>query len=96
MSKAVFASQAHVLTDIPNIGKSIAGDLLGVGIHTPADVAAMDPVAIFEALRAPMGQRHDPCVLDTFLAAKDFMNGGPALPWWHFTPLRKAQNLIPE
>jgi hypothetical protein len=56
----------------------------------------MDPIAIFEALRMPMGQRHDPCVLDTFLAAKDFMNGGPALPWWHFTPLRKAQNLIPE
>jgi DNA transformation protein len=35
-------------------------------------------------------------VLDTFLAAKDFMNGGTSQPWWHFTPLRKANKLIPE
>ena len=96
MAKAVHASQARVVTDIPNIGKSIAQDLRGLGVNTPADVAAMDPVATFEALRTPMGARHDPCVLDTFLAAKDFMNGGPAQPWWHFTPLRKAQKLIPE
>lgn len=96
MVKALHAGQAKVLTDIPNIGKSIAGDLRDLGVNTPADVAAMDPIAMYEALRIPMGERHDPCVLDTFLAAKDFMNGGPAQPWWHFTPLRKAQKLIPE
>jgi D-alanyl-D-alanine dipeptidase len=96
MPKAAHASQARVLTDIPNIGKSIAQDLRGVGIQTPADVKAMDPLATFDALRTPMGQRHDPCVLDTFLAAKDFMNGGPAQPWWHFTATRKAKKLIPE
>jgi hypothetical protein len=96
MSKVAHASQAKVLTDIPNIGKSIAQDLRGLGIHTPAEVASMNPVATYEALRTPMGARHDPCVLDTFLAAKDFMNGGSAQPWWNFTPLRKAQKLIPE
>lgn len=78
MAKAAQASQVRLLTDIPNIGKSIAQDLIGLGIRTP------------------MGQRHDLCVLDTFLAAKDFMNGGPAQPWWHFTPLRNANKLIPE
>jgi DNA transformation protein len=93
MPKATHASQAKVLTDIPNIGKSIAQDLRGLGVTTPAQVAAMDPIAVYDALRTPMGQRHDPCVLDTFLAAKDFMNGGPALPWWHFTPLRKAMKV---
>ena len=96
MPKAAHASLALVLTDIPNVGKSIAGDLRGLGVHTPADVAAMDPIAIYDALRTPMGARHDPCVLDTFLAAKDFMNGGAALPWWHFTAQRKVQKLIPE
>jgi hypothetical protein len=96
MAKASHASEARVLTDIPNIGKSIAGDLRGLGVTTPAGVAAMDPIAMYDALRTPMGERHDPCVLDTFLAAKDFMNGGPAQPWWHFTPLRKAQKLIRE
>lgn len=90
MPKAAHASQARVLTDIPNIGKSIAGDLRGLGVNTPADVAAMDPIATYEALRTPMGHRHAPCVLDTFLAAKNFMNGGPAQPWWHFTAQRKA------
>lgn len=94
--KAQHAAQALHLTDIPNIGKAMAQDLRGLGVHTPADVAVMDPLAMYHALRTPMGQRHDPCVLDTFLAAKDFMNGGPALAWWHFTPLRKAQKLIPE
>ena len=96
MTKAARASEARVLTDIPNIGKSIAQDLHGLGVSTPSDVAAMDPIAMYSALRTPMGHRHDPCVLDTFLAAKEFMNGGPVLPWWHFTPIRKANKLIPE
>ena len=90
MTKAETAAQARVLTDIPNIGVSIAQDLRGLGIATPADVAAMDPLTIFEALRDPMGQRHDPCVLDTFMAAHAFMNGGPRQPWWNFTVQRKA------
>lgn len=93
MVKALHAAQVKVLTDIPNIGKSIAQDLIGLGVHTPAQVRAMDPIAMYDALRTPMGNRHDPCVLDTFLAAKDFMNGGVALPWWHFTPIRKAMKL---
>ena len=90
MPKAIQASQARVLTDIPNIGTSIAQDLFGLGIATPADVAAMDPLTVYEALRGPMGSRHDPCVLDTFLAAHAFMRGGPRQPWWAFTAERKA------
>ena len=90
MPKAAHAAQARELTDIPNIGVSIAQDLRGLGIQTPADVAAMDPLRVYEALRGPMGQRHDPCVLDTFLAAHAFMQGGPRQPWWDFTAQRKA------
>ena len=90
MPKAVIAAQAVQLTDIPNIGRSIAADLVQAGIRTPQDVRSMDPAAIYEALRTPMGQRHDPCVLDVFLAAHDFMNGGAVRPWWAFTAQRKA------
>jgi hypothetical protein len=90
MPKAETAAAAQALTDIPNIGASIAQDLRSVGINTPQDVARMDPLAVYEALRTPMGQRHDPCVLDTFMAAKKFMNGGPRQPWWDFTAERKA------
>ncbi|EYC51620.1 mitomycin resistance protein [Hylemonella gracilis str. Niagara R] len=90
MPKAMNAQQARVLTDIPNIGKSMAEDLRGLGIATPELVRTMDPMAAYEQLRDPMGKRHDPCVLDTFLAAHDFMNGGAARPWWDFTARRKA------
>ena len=89
MPKASIASQARVLMDIPNIGKSIAQDLRGLGVNTPAEVAVMNPVAMYDALRTSMGKRHDPCVRGTFLAAKDFMNGGASKPWWHFTVERK-------
>lgn len=91
MPKAIQASQAKVLTDIPNIGVSIAKDLRGVGITTPAAVSAMDPLAVYESLRGPMGPRHDPCVLDTFISAVRFMEGAPPHPWWHYTRERKAR-----
>ena len=50
----------------------------------------MDPLATYDALRTPMGERHDPCLLDAFMAAHAFMNGGPTQPWWNFTEQRKA------
>jgi hypothetical protein len=30
-------------------------------------------------------------VLDTFMAAVAFAEGGPPLPWWAFTEARKAR-----
>ena len=90
MPKAAIASQARVLTDIPNLGKALSADLRTVGVHTPDDVRRMDPLAKYLALSVPMGHRHDPCALDVFMAAHDFMNGGAAKPWWNFTSQRKA------
>ena len=89
MPKATCAAEAKRLTDIPNIGPAAAADLVGLGIATPADVKAMDPLQACDRLRDPQGRRHDPCVLDTLMAAHDFMNGGAAQPWWHFTEQRK-------
>jgi hypothetical protein len=34
-------------------------------------------------------RRHDPCLLDTFIAAVRFMGGEPARPWWAYTAGRK-------
>ena len=90
MPKALNAAQVRQLTDIPNIGPSLAADLCSLGVTTPQQVREMDPVELYEQLRDPMGKRHDPCVLDTFMAAHDFMNGGPSQPWWNFTARRKA------
>jgi len=52
-------------------------------------VKRMDPLQAYGRLRDAQGRLHDPCVLDTLMAAHDFMNGGPAQPWWHFTAKRK-------
>jgi hypothetical protein len=40
---------------------------------------------------APDGQRHDPCLLDTFIAAVRYMEGGPKKPWWEYTAQRKRE-----
>lgn len=73
------------LEDIPNIGKSIAADLRGIGIVEPQQLLQHEPLALYLKLSGPMGKRHDPCVLYTFLAARHFMQSGEKLSWWKFT-----------
>jgi hypothetical protein len=79
------------LKDIPNVGPSIAADLRRLGIDAPADLPGRDPYAMYDDLCRITGQRHDPCVLDTFIAAVRFMEGGPKRPWWAFTAERKRK-----
>ena len=77
------------LEDIPNVGPSIAGDLRRLGIRAPRELAGRDPYALYAALNRATGTRHDPCLLDTFIAAVRFMEGAPARPWWKYTAERK-------
>ena len=74
-----------MLEDIPNIGKSIASDLRSLGINTPQQLAKRDPLKTYLALSGPMGQRHDPCVLYTLIAAQHYLQSGEAVSWWKFT-----------
>ena len=78
------------LEDLPNIGRAMAGDLRLLGIDTPRMLAGRDPLTLYRALCRATGQRQDPCVLDTFIAAVRFAEGGPPLPWWAFTGERKG------
>ncbi len=89
MKKVTKAELAVELEQIPNIGKSIAGDLRGMGITKPSQLKGKDGMKLYDKLCRETGLRHDPCVADTFLAAVEFMNGGPAKPWWAFTSHRK-------
>ena len=77
------------LEDLPNVGPSIAGDLRGIGVLHPSELAGRDPYLLFDTLCTTTGIRHDPCVLDVFLSAVRFMEGAPACPWWHYTAERK-------
>jgi len=77
------------LEDIPNVGVSIAGDLRRLGITSPGDLPSRDPYAMYDDLCRITGQRHDRCLLDTFIAAVRYMEGGPKTAWWMFTAERK-------
>jgi hypothetical protein len=91
LRKATQSADCRDLEQIPNIGRSLAADLRTIGIATPADLAGHEPLALYQALCLQTGQRQDPCVLDTFMAAVDFMRGGAPTPWWHYTEKRKTE-----
>jgi Pathogenicity locus len=88
-NKASNASEVKRFTDIPNIGPAMAKDFALLGIKAPAELAKHDAFALYTRLCKLTKTRHDPCVLDTFIAAVDFMQGAPATPWWHYTSQRK-------
>ena len=79
------------LEDIPNVGPSIAADLCQLGISTPADLPGRDPNEMYGELCRITGQHHDPCLLDTFIAAVRYMKGEPKTPWWKYTAERKRE-----
>ena len=88
--KAASSAECQTLEQLPNIGPSLAEDLRSIGIAHPTDLRGKDAFVLYQTLCAVTGQRHDPCVLDTFMAATDFMRGARAAPWWHYTAQRKA------
>ena len=90
--KATTAAECQQLEQLPNIGPSIAADLRLLGVLRPQALAQRDAFELYQALCRATGKRQDPCVLDTFLAATDFMRGAPARPWWHYTAQRKVQH----
>src|ERR1700723_295025 len=77
------------LEDIPNVGRAVAEDLRRLGIQSPDDLPDRDPYALYDDLCRITKQRHDPCLLDTFIAAVRFMEGSPKKPWWKYTAERK-------
>jgi hypothetical protein len=79
------------LEDIPNVGTAVAADLRQLGITQPDDLLGRDPYEMYDDLCRITGQRHDPCLLDTFIAAVRFMAGGPKKPWWKYTAERKRE-----
>jgi Pathogenicity locus len=88
--KAANAAECKTLEQLPNIGPALAADLRLIGIRQPSDLRGKDAFVLYQKLCAATSQRQDPCVLDTFMAATDFMRGAAAAPWWKYTAQRKA------
>ena len=87
--KATTGRDAARLEDIPNVGPIIAADLRQLGIAEPADLLDRDLYGMYDDLYRLTGQRHDPRLLDTFIAAVRYMQGEPKKPWWKYTAERK-------
>ena len=87
--KSPSAGSCQRLEDLPNIGPAMAADLRAMGITHPRELAHRDAFVLYQSLCALSGKRQDPCVLDTFMAATDFMRGAAPAPWWSYTAQRK-------
>jgi hypothetical protein len=89
--KAKNRSEVRRFEDIPNVGPRIREDFERLGITNPVTLADHDPYTLYRKLEKITGKRQDPCVLDTFMAVIDFMQGAPARPWYWYTPVRKKK-----
>ena len=89
-------SQFNELEQLPNVGPAIAADFRLLGVARPQDLIGRDPYALYDELCRVTKRRHDPCLLDTFIAAVRFMGGEAARPWWAYTAERKRALQAPE
>lgn len=83
-------SRLKQLTDLPNIGKAVAQDLLMLGIEEPAQLVGLNPYDLYDRLCELTGTRHDPCMIDVFISITRFMDGEAPRPWWDYTDERKS------
>jgi hypothetical protein len=79
------------LEEIPNVGPAVATDLRRLGITSPGELSGRDPYAMDDDLCRITGQRHDPCMLNTFIAVVRYMAGAPEKPWWGYPAERKRE-----
>ena len=87
----VIREKVEKLTDLPNIGKTVAHDLTLIGITSTDQLRGEDPYDLYVRFCEAFGERQDPCMLDVLMSITDFMNGGEARVWWEYTPERKAR-----
>lgn len=89
--KAKSAKDVKKFKDIPNIGPAMERDFAVLGLQHPDDLKNKDAFTLYREMCQRSGSRLDPCVLDTYIAAIEFMNGAPSRPWWYYTKKRKKE-----
>ena len=82
---------------IPGIGKSIANDLLRIGIKQVADLKSKNPETLYDMSNAVAGVVQDRCLLYTFRCAIYFAKTKPdrrdpeKLKWWNWKDIKSNQ-----
>jgi Pathogenicity locus len=89
------APAARHLADLISVGPAMLRDFEMLGIRSVAQLAKQNPRSMYQKLQRLLGQRQDPCVLDTFHAAVAQARN-PRLPvekcqWWYWSRLRKGK-----
>ncbi len=82
---------ADELLNLMNVGKAVRADLALLGIHSIAVLVKAEPDDLYKKLQEITGQKHDPCVWDTFAAIIHEAKTGIKKPWWEWTPIRKKR-----
>ena len=77
------------LTQIPGVGKSIANDLVQIGIKRISDLKNKNPEKLYHQSNTYCGVVQDRCVLYTFRCAVYFASNDKhdpkKLKWWNWT-----------
>ncbi|MDD5158693.1 MAG: helix-hairpin-helix domain-containing protein [Sulfuricurvum sp.] len=87
----VIREKVEKLTDLPNVGKTVAADFTRIGITHPNQLRGEDPYDLYVRFCKAFGEKQDPCMLDVLMSITDFMNGGEARVWWAYTTERKKR-----
>jgi len=79
------------LQDIPNVGKATEKNLNILGINKPNQLIGRDSYKMYNELCNATNQKYDLCIIDVFISAVNFMEGGTPKKWWEFTEERKIK-----
>jgi hypothetical protein len=81
------------LGDLISIGPAMLKDFELLGVRSVGQLARQNPERLYEKLNRKMGQRQDPCVLDTFCAAvaqaRNPRLAAEKCEWWWWSRKRK-------
>ena len=86
------------LATIPGVGKSIAADLLNIGIHKITDLKGKDPEKLFELSNKHAGIIQDRCLLYVFRCAVYYAETPDnklemdKLKWWYWKDNKQKKN----
>ena len=79
------------LQEIPNVGQATENIFNIIGIDSPKQLIGKDPYKMYNELCDVTNQKQDLCVIDVFISAVRYMEGGPQKKWWEFTEERKKK-----
>lgn len=88
--------QLKELMEIPGVGKSIASDLMRIGVKGVMDLKGKSPEALYDRSNALAGVVQDRCLLYTFRCAVYYANTAgkrrdpEKLKWWNWKDKKKT------